>query len=295
VLGARWAGARHRDSIEHTIDGGRSFTRITIPTAARPRHDHSVDVRFADPSDGYLFGSHLFVTHDGGRDWHAVDLGGPVLDLAASAGRVYALVGHGRRRLLYVSAVGSDHWSRLPAPRDLLGGLWVQGTHLFAQNQRLPRGDIGKHLLVSLDGGQHWHRDAVPSPGLGCDVDQVRPPVLWERCNTGMMSGVWRSTNEGRTFSQNGREGEDSAINAATFAAADNRTAVYGYFRLERTTDAGRHFVPVGPVHHTWDYVGFTDPSHGLAIATRGRNGGGPTQLWASHDAGRRWHRVPIH
>jgi photosystem II stability/assembly factor-like uncharacterized protein len=293
VLGTTHRGARHCDSIEHTTDGGSGFDRLPTPPDACGKH-RDAELRFADADDGYLYGDHLLETHDGGQHWHSVHLGGPVLEVAASDGRAYALVGHGHRRLLYASTAGSERWSRLPAPRDLLGGLWVQGAHLFAQNQRLPQTYIGKHLLVSLDSGMHWHRDRAPIPGLPCQFDQVKAPVLWEWCSSGMMSGIWRSTNNGRTF-RHGPEGEGESTNGAAFAAADGRTAVIGFQRLLRTSDRGRHYRPVGPRHHTWAYVGFTDASHGLAILSLGNDGTGPTQLWSSRDAGKHWYRVSIH
>jgi hypothetical protein len=49
-------------------------------------------VRFADGFDGWAFGPGLWVTHDGARTWRSLDVGGAVLALAASGGRVNAIV-----------------------------------------------------------------------------------------------------------------------------------------------------------------------------------------------------------
>lgn len=128
----------------------------------------------------------------------------------------------------------------MPAPKTLLGGLWVQGDHLFAQDS-LGGDEIGNHLLYSLAGGFHWLKAVLPTPGLGCQFDQVSSPVLWERCGTGMLAHVWVSTNNGRTFHDPvRREGEGSFANGAAFAASSNTAAVAAFQDIQRTTNSGR-------------------------------------------------------
>ena len=292
LLGKAACRRRPCTSIVRTTDGGTHFVRIPAPRVALSDRHGVSQLRFADREDGFAFDSRLYATHDGGRTWRRVRLGGPVGELAAADGYVYAVVSHGDRRTLLRSAAAGGRWTRLPAPRDLLGGLWVQGAHLFAQNQH--DGAIGGRLLVSLDGGRRWSSYRVPIPGLGCEVDQVDPPVLWERCNTGMMASIWRSTDEGRTFRHEGGEDGAEFNNTMVFAAASNSVAIAGSQRLERTTDDAHHFTDVGPSGFTWSYLGFTDPMHGVGIAHPGQDGTSRGQLWATTDGGRTWHHVPI-
>jgi photosystem II stability/assembly factor-like uncharacterized protein len=194
--------------------------------------------------------------------------------------------------LLYSSLPDTDIWSRLPAPRDLFGALWVQGTDLFAQSSLAHGKDVGGDLLVSLDGGQSWVHDPVPSPGLGCQFDQVRAPVLWETCSTGMSASVWISHDNGATFTRHASEGQDEFSNAVTFAAATNTVGIAGLQQLYRTTNGARTFTTVDRHRLTWSYIGFTDAQHGAAIAAPGESGDGPGQLWVTRDAGVHWHRV---
>jgi photosystem II stability/assembly factor-like uncharacterized protein len=178
--------------------------------------------------------------------------------------------------------------------------LWVQGDHLFGQDSH-GNDDIGDHLLYSLDGGIHWSQAPVPIPGLGCQFDQVSSPVLWERCNSGMMAHVWVSVDNGRTFHDPAKqEGEGEFANGVAFAASSNTVAVAAFQDIQRTTNGGRTYSVVGPRHvaskfgaFTWTYLGFTDPDHGAAIGAP-NDGLGPGQLWVTHDAGAGWHRVLI-
>jgi photosystem II stability/assembly factor-like uncharacterized protein len=151
-------------------------------------------------------------------------------------------------------------------------------------------------LLTSVDSGRTWAVEHLPVEDLGCSFDVVRLPVVWVQCATGMMSGIWRSSDDGRSFAQPAaREGSPSLPNSAVFAAASDSTAIAGFQDIERTTDAGRHWHVVGPKPRTnivWSYLGFTDAAHGVGIVMN--NAGRKTRfaLWATSDAGAHWRRV---
>ena len=79
-------------ALRETTDGGRSWTVRPVPHIAGR---HALNVRFADPRDGWIFGGALlWSTHDGGRSWrrlvlHGLGLERSVYDLEASRGTAW--------------------------------------------------------------------------------------------------------------------------------------------------------------------------------------------------------------
>ncbi|MHB8451933.1 MAG: WD40/YVTN/BNR-like repeat-containing protein, partial [Mycobacteriales bacterium] len=130
LLGAAPCSSPPCTSLLRTTDGGRSFAGVPAPRvglaneAATPPGQSVVAVRFADPSDGFVYGPELWVTHDGAASWHQVSLPGPVIDLAAAGGTVYAVLGCAGpgstcQERLYATPAGEDGWlprAVLPVP-----------------------------------------------------------------------------------------------------------------------------------------------------------------------------------
>lgn len=276
-------------SIVRTTDGGRTF--VGIPA---PRTSQVFDLRFANDRDGFAYGPQLWVTHDGGADWHQVELPGSPNGLAIGDGYVYTIASvqqppaYGK---LMRSPVGGDAWTPLPVSGQL-EGLWVHGHDVLLEADTA----TGGRLLVSHDDGARFSRYRPP-PNLTCQFVETDPGIVWAPCATGMMSGVWRSTDGGASFHGVGgdatRSGVPAQPNSAAFAAASSTTAVYGGQRLFRTGDAGAHWTPVSvPVAQGWRYLGFTDATHGVAL---GWFGGPPRErLFYTTDGGRRYHLVTI-
>ena len=282
-------------SIVRTSDGGQTFSAVRAPLAplassATAGSSGVSQLRFADPNDGFAYGPSLFVTHDAGRDWVPVSLGGSVTSIAISSSDVYALVassgGVGR---LMRSPTNANNWTSLPVSVSGYGGLSVHGSDVFAQS--------GPKLVVSHDGGGSFSTHPAPSD-LPCDFEEPVAPVVWAHCATGTESGTWRSTDGGRTFtvprSAGGANSNPREPNSAAFAAASDTTAVVGYQQLYRTTDSGVTYSPVGPGGFTWQYLGFTDPTHGLALGYP--TGASPSagRLYYTTDGGASYHLVLI-
>ena len=116
--------------------------------------------------------------------------------------------------------------------------------------------------------------------------------MVWAHCATGTESATSRSTDSGAHFSATPGP---SRPNSALFAAASPTTAVLGANRLYRTTDGGGHYAPVSDIGAVtaWQYLGFTDATHGVAI---GYVGSSPTpgteRLYHSSDGGATYHLV---
>ena len=256
LLGAAPCSTPPCTSILRTDDGGHSFVGTPAPRTTRVSQ-----LRFANAADGFAFNPQLWVTHDGGASWHQVRLGGAVTELASADGFAYALVryGHKGQGRLERSALGDDTWTTLPGAGSAYAGLWAHGPDVLVGSGG------GATLGASRNAGVSFTQEPSPSKGLPCDFEEPTTGVVWAHCVTGTESATWRSTDSGAHFSPTPGP---SMPNSALFAAASPTTAVLGANRLYRTTDGGGHYAPVSDVGDViaWQYLGFTDADHGVAI-----------------------------
>jgi photosystem II stability/assembly factor-like uncharacterized protein len=234
------------------------------------------------------------VTHNGGEAWFPVSVPGQVRDLAISGGYAYAVVTNsssGAGQLLR-SPVASDDWSTLRGAVGASSGLWVHGSDVLVETTT-PSGQ-SQRLMVSHDRGASFTGYAAP-PNVACQFEEPSPPVVWAHCATGMLSGTWRSLNGGRTFTR-ADGGLPELPNSAAFGSASESVAVVGYRQLYRTTNGGASWAPVsGPSGITWwQYLGFTDPSHGVAVGYAGTEQPSNERLYYTTDGGASYHLVKI-
>ncbi len=201
-----------------TSDGGDTWTKARPPAIkwyqARQTRDPAtgaiVSVAFADERNGWLFDPSLFVTHDGGRTWNHEAHDGPIVDLTAKDGWVWALeIGAcpgpaycppnarilrspatARLQPLDVQPPGLEHARQLVATGPDTAYVVVS-----------PSGGRDYEVLATDDGGTTWRRAPAPCRGEGVRIEPLSPTHLWIRCSRVHLSSVHaQSFDGGRTW-----------------------------------------------------------------------------------------------
>jgi hypothetical protein len=285
------------------MDNGQSWIGIPAPRYKLARSETSAGLlrlRFADPFDGFAYGSQLWVTHNGASNWHHVrQVPGHITDLEASAGLVYAASATtSGRQEIYSSPAGRDSWKPVKGlPRAPgFGGLGEITLH-------------GKAGWIVLGGrlwatqnGSHWTKEPFRCPagyGIG-SVGAYSASQITLLCVGSPGAGntpklVFASDNGGRRFTKAGtpQNGGDGGLLAEPAPGHVFVATWSGATWLYVTNDAGRRW------HNSlmlrdgglgWNDFGFTTSSQGVAV--EGTPTLGPSHLWLTKNAGRTWHTV---
>ena len=298
-------------ALRETTDGGRTWAARPAPHVAGGR---SLNVRFADPRDGWIFGgAMLWSTHDGGRSWRRLALHGlgiehAIYDLEAARGTAWLAASNTHEGVsIRAAAVGGDGWHVVSAPRMGFpaGGGQLGGSFTFAGGagwfvEGNDRGTTGSARLV----GGRWvrwtppcaavgHSFAIPAASSSSDLVAVcvmggfafpLSPSAPPGAKLGS-SWLYASSDGGASFHavRQVREADDGPT--ASPAAG---TILYGTFtarpRLVASFDGGRSFTVVANGEPL--FVGFTSPAQGVAIV---RTGSRTTSMLMSRDGGRQW------
>jgi photosystem II stability/assembly factor-like uncharacterized protein len=279
-------------SLVRTLDAGATWQGVPAPraelTTARL-------VRFADETNGWIFGPDLWATHDGGATWRRVDsVGGPVTSLEAGAGTAYALVGTAPAHVS-AATVGSDAWRPL-GPDDIASGstLALHGPTGYAQGAD---GAVRAVTPTTLDrrGSPCGSNPAsgLAATGTGTDVLAVCVSDAGAGSST---KAVVVSHDGARTWTAAAagppRGGQPSGLAAAspsTWVVAANSGASYLY----RSEDGGATwatvFTDTASGGAGFVDLGFTDASRGLVVEGAST---GSSRLLVTSDGGRTWSPV---
>lgn len=309
-------------SLVRTSDGGRSWAGVPAPrapldtTAPAEASGTSVRaVRFADPFDGWVFGSALWATHDGARSWHQVPLAGTVLALETSGGHVDAVVatctsraGCSRPARLLQSSTGSDSFAPVAtrsarAASSPFGGLLaLHAPAGFADLGTTGEEPGASSALAATADGRTWNPMPDPCAGhRGFSLGALAAPddqTLFSLCDgegaAGSMDKLVIATNHGHStvVGAPGRQGDGGQLAAASPSVLELATAS-GASQLERSIDGGRTWTIVRTYNDggaAFTDLGFTTSTRGVVV--HGRPGGPADELLATTDAGASWQHV---
>ena len=293
--------------IMHTVNGGKSFHGIPAPptdflagNVSSPGPQLVSDIRFADLSNGWVFGNTLWATHTGGAEWHQITFGGTLLGVdqlePGANGYVYGVfeictnptTASGCVHRLMRSRASSDTWSLItpgnPVGRPIIG---VHGDTVWAMYFMRSTG----LEMISHDDGAFWVRGASAcEPDLAGSLDPVSTTVIWAFCATGTAGGPMVSSNGGLAWASGGAIG-GLFSNGGTVAALSTQHAFVADpgSGLSVTDNGGRTYQSIAVLNRAV-WVGFTDFQVGYVI-TRNQNTQA-TALWRTTDAGASWSPV---
>jgi photosystem II stability/assembly factor-like uncharacterized protein len=299
--------------LEHTTDGGRRWAAVPSRQLARPVLASQIEaIRFADPQDGWAYGSRrLLATHDGGRTWHAPALAGLGRPLAAVealgvlGGTVDALVAEGINpddggpSQLYASDVGRDDWRPVRAVgASGVGGSFTAsggaGYAAFTEESATAAGTTvaGVALYRSRDGRNWTRRPAPPCPGTPAAATGTE---LYLVCVDGAAAGstgklVYGSADGGRTWRHLTSAPSGGDLDGV---AASPDTLLVGWgggdAGIYVSRDGGEHWATAytGQIPYGMTDLGMTTATQGYAIDSR-------SVFLMTRDAGRHWAAVRV-
>lgn len=307
VLGSASCSAGRCPVVLRTTDGGTTFEKLPAPSGISytvSGGNTSPGIRFADKVNGWAFDSHLWETTDGGSSWTLQQTPGPVTDVEAAGGKVYALVckqSNCSTMELLESSVGTGTWQVAALPQALVSGasLSVQATTVVVTNG--PASSTGGQpvdLLVSTDSGASFSvTTSGCTPGLGgrAYLAISGSGTLWAACPTGMLATPYVSTDLGASWSA--AAGHTEFSNGLALAPVSSTTALAWPSgtagTLMRTTDGGQSYSAVlkRPSSYAVYWAGYSDPTRAYAILS---NDSAPHsgQLLESEDGGVTWTAV---
>jgi hypothetical protein len=298
-------------AMARTQDGGTTWTSTNPPptTFLSVAGGSGVDgVRFADPQDGWAYGSQLWATHDGGASWTQVSLPGlssgvgatPIQGLETAAGTVNAVYFGSGGFEIATSPVASNSWT-VSATTVAFGAGPVPASQLVIQgaagwvveNDRTVVG--GARLLSGV-----WSSWTPPCTTVGgpAVLAASSSADLFAVCDQGIWSGgpiqerAYVSADAGSSFTQLPAV-LPSACNAVASPSPSVAAAGCGP-DLVATFNGGGSWgtVYTGVTNSYITYVGFTTTTQGVAINAASTTG--PGTLLMTHDGGQTWTVVTI-
>ena len=328
VLGTGGCSMRVCLKLYETTDAGASWSARRLPAAlvaTRPMDRGVLEVRFADPRDGWIYGAPtggsptLWSTHNGGKAWLETRPGwlgrrSAIFDLEATAGRAYLLGSDDAGKVtLAGAATTGDDWHILSTPELLnpagggeqLGSLVLQGRSgwLLEGNDRGPTGS------AHLDASRRWVAWTPPCAAVGntfavpaaanarslvavCVMGGFAFPISKAAPPGATIASTWLYVSEdgGDTFVA-GPELSRRPLGGDVLASPVPGVVLLAEPRgLAQSLDGGAHWTVV--YRGNLVYLGFTTPTQGVGIAVSPSGAANTTRLIMSYDGGRHWKQV---
>ena len=308
-----------------TTDGGARWHFIPAPDVRlfnsggnlRAQASRVSRVMFASRRDGWLYGPGLWSTRDGGAHWRKISLGGGIVPaggggvvaMAASAGRVYAVVSpdpsRGRPDGLFRSPASRTAWARAGAMTAHQAVLAVSGRAAWFANGG-GGGDAGVTHLQATTDGVHWHQYPFRCPGPGYGLQAIAaasPSHVVFLCAGGGAAGsmgkqVLESSDGGQSVHLTGQAppgGDPYAIAVPPGrASVITLAAASGASFLDRSGNAGKTWteltVPGSGGGLPWNSLSYVSRTTGWVVL--GGPGSGGSRLLRTSDACRTWHQI---
>jgi hypothetical protein len=314
VLGTAPCSHAPCTSIVRTLNRGASWVGLPAPVvplgAAQGSSGPAVwGIRFADPAHGFVFGSRLYETTDGGEHWAQVTgPSGSILSLEVIDGQVLALAAPCQAQ----SGCGQ---SGTLLRRALSGGSWqvvtqVSDPRLIATQARVAAVLDGTSVIVTGNGGLTYTTRATPctteAVAMATSVAVTSADGLALLCAGQGAAGsvdktVYVSSDLGAHWTKAGlpaRGGDPSDIAAATPAqlvVAAESGASWLYYSGDSASTWGTAY-EAGDGGQGFNDLGFTTTSDGVVVhgpaSQDGNPGGRPGQLLLTSDGGATWQVV---
>jgi hypothetical protein len=309
VLGTAPCAVQPCTSIVRTTDGGASWTGIPAPPVPLASNGPAGSIpglsylRFANPLDGFAFGSQLWTTHDGGATWQRVPLPGSIGDLETSAGVVYAAVPSQDGITIYRGLATGGPWTPVPGlPANVsgpvqgpmaLGMITLHGTAAWI---------ILGGRLYGTQTGRSWVREPVTCPPR---YAMASAAAYSTQQVTLLCAGDPAAGSEGKAVYSSGDGGASFSLMTAFAGPGDHfdlladPTAQHiflatssGATWLDVSGDGGRTWgtaLTIDDGGAGWSDFGFTTPVQGVAIEGNLRFG---SHMYMTWDAGQTWHQI---
>jgi hypothetical protein len=315
VLGTAPCAKAPCTSILRTLDRGADWRGLPAPVvtlgneAADATGPAVWGIRFANPSDGFVFGNGLWETTDGGERWSsAASPGGSIRSLEVIDGQVLALTaactpnnGCGQTETLVRRPLGGGGWQQVAR---------VTEPGPIATQARVAAVLDGSSVLVTANGGLSTVTQAgpcgtaeVPSPAA---VAVTGPDGLAVECAGEAAAGsvqktVYVSDDLGAHWQKAGSpaNGGDPAGLSAGSASQLVVSAASGGSFLYHSGDGGAKWSTAffaGDGGLGFNDLGFTSPADGVAVygpvLSDNNAEGRPGQLLLTSDGGASWQKV---
>lgn len=318
VLGTAPCVVHPCTSLVRTMNRGATWAGLPAPLAklGYPGNANAVwGIRFASPSHGFIFGSSLWETADGGEHWvRDARPRGSVISLAIVRGQVIAVTEH----CTPGNGCPQTGWI---VRRALSGGSWTTVMRIHPAFPESPTDLIGTQagvaailtgssVLVSRDGGVHWASNSTPctsiKKGQPGSVAVIAPNGLALLCiGEGFLSHTvkltYKSLDDGAHWTAAGKPGTPG--DGGTIATASlNRWVISTASAGSWLYYSGRQGFGWHPVAFRgdgglgWADLGFTTLTNGIIVYGPARSDGNPEhfpgQLWLTSNGGQTWHAV---